>query len=41
VEQSRCAAAQANVDPALACALAFLDAGEIDTFLAALESGGT
>jgi carboxyl-terminal processing protease len=33
VEQSRCAAAQANVDPALACALAFLDAGGIDTFL--------
>ena len=38
VEQSRCAAAQANVDQALACALAFLDAGGIDTFLAALES---
>ncbi len=40
VEQSRCAAAQANVDPALACALAFLDAGAIDTFLVTLESGG-
>jgi carboxyl-terminal processing protease len=38
VEQSRCAATQANVDPALACALAFLDAGGIDTFLVALES---
>jgi C-terminal peptidase prc len=38
VEQSRCAAAQENADPALACALAFLDAGGIDTFLAALES---
>lgn len=38
VEQSRCAAAQANVDPALACALAFLNAGGIDTFLVALES---
>jgi C-terminal processing protease CtpA/Prc len=37
VEQSRCAAAQANVDTALACALAFLDAGGIDTFLVALE----
>ena len=41
VEQSRCAAAQAKVDPALACALAFLDAGGIDTFLVALETGGT
>ena len=40
VEPSRCAAAQAKVDPALACALAFLDAGGIDTFLVALESGG-
>ena len=38
VEQSRCAAAQANADPALACALAFLDAGGIDTFIAALAS---
>jgi carboxyl-terminal processing protease len=38
VEPSRCATAQANADPALACALAFLDAGGIDTFLAALES---
>jgi carboxyl-terminal processing protease len=37
VEQSRCAPAQANVDAALACALAFLDAGGIDTFLVALE----
>jgi len=37
VDESRCAAAQENVDPALACALAFLDAGGIDTFLAALE----
>ena len=38
VEQSRCAVAQANADPALACALAFLDAGGIDTFIAALAS---
>ena len=38
VEQSRCAAAPANADPALACALAFLDAGGIDAFLVALES---
>jgi carboxyl-terminal processing protease len=37
VEQSRCAAAQANVDPALACALGFLGAGGIDGFLIALE----
>ena len=40
VEQSRCAAAQANIDPALACALVFLDAGGIDTFLVTLESSG-
>jgi carboxyl-terminal processing protease len=37
VEQSRCAPAQAKLDPALACALAFLNAGGIDTFLVALE----
>lgn len=37
VEQSRCAPAQVNVDAALACALAFLDAGGIETFLVALE----
>ena len=37
VEQSRCAPAQSNVDAALACALAFLDAGGIDTFLVTLE----
>jgi carboxyl-terminal processing protease len=37
VESSRCAAAQAKADPALACALAFLDAGAIDAFLASLE----
>jgi carboxyl-terminal processing protease len=37
VEQSRCAPAQAKVDPALACALVFLDAGGIDAFLVALE----
>jgi carboxyl-terminal processing protease len=35
VEPSRCAA-QENADPALSCALAFLEAGGIDTFLAAL-----
>ena len=38
VEQSRCAAAQANADPALACALVFLDAGGIEPFLAALDA---
>ena len=36
VEQSRCPAPEANVDPALACALAFLNAGGIDTFLVTL-----
>jgi carboxyl-terminal processing protease len=36
MEQSRCAPQQAT-DPALACALAFLDAGEVESFLAALE----
>jgi carboxyl-terminal processing protease len=41
VEQSRCTAAQANADPALACALAFLDAGRIDAFIAALESAAS
>ena len=43
VEQSRCAAvrpkaAQPKVDPGLACALAFLNAGAIDTFLTALDT---
>jgi carboxyl-terminal processing protease len=37
VEQSRCALPRKDVDPALACALAFLEAGGIETFLAALE----
>lgn len=37
VEQSRCAAPQAKLDPALACALAFLRGDGIDSFLAALE----
>lgn len=36
IGQSQCAAVQARVDPALACALAFLDAGGIDSFLIAL-----
>jgi carboxyl-terminal processing protease len=33
VEQTHCAEGQGNGDPALACALAFLDAGSIDAFL--------
>jgi C-terminal peptidase prc len=37
VEQSRCAPVQAKADPALACALAYLAAGGIETFLAGLE----
>ena len=38
VESSRCAAVRENADAALACALAFLDAGGVDPFVAALES---
>jgi carboxyl-terminal processing protease len=37
VEQARCAPQRKDADPALACALAFLDAGGIETFLLALE----
>jgi carboxyl-terminal processing protease len=37
VEQSRCAQPRKEVDPALACALAYLQAGGIDAFLATLE----
>ncbi|MGZ8212830.1 MAG: S41 family peptidase [Burkholderiales bacterium] len=37
VEQSRCARPREDVDPGLACALAFIQAGAIDTFVAALE----
>lgn len=37
VEQARCALPRKDVDPALACALAFLEAGAIETFLVALE----
>ncbi len=37
VEQSRCAAPQPLADPALACALAYLAAGGVDAFVAALE----
>jgi carboxyl-terminal processing protease len=38
VEQSRCVAPQGKPDPALACALAYLDAGGIARFLAALQA---
>jgi carboxyl-terminal processing protease len=38
VEQSRCALPREAFDPALACALAFLKAGEIATFVGALET---
>ena len=38
VEQSRCEPAKVNADPALACALVFLDAGGIDAFVAAVET---
>jgi carboxyl-terminal processing protease len=37
VEQARCAPPKKDADPALACALAFLGAGGIETFLVALE----
>jgi carboxyl-terminal processing protease len=37
VEEGRCAPPRKEPDPALACALAFLEAGAIETFLAALE----
>lgn len=37
VHQTRCPAAKAKADPALACALVFLEAGGIETFLAALD----
>jgi carboxyl-terminal processing protease len=40
VEPARCAPAQANADPALACALAFLEAGGIDTFLKSVTIDG-
>jgi carboxyl-terminal processing protease len=36
VEQSRCAPAREGLDPTLACAMAFLKAGEIGNFLIAL-----
>jgi carboxyl-terminal processing protease len=38
VEQSRCARPHKDFDPALACALAFVRAGEIDRFVTTLET---
>jgi hypothetical protein len=37
VEQARCALPRKDFDPALACALAFIEAGAIETFVVALE----
>ena len=41
VEQSRCTLPRKDIDPALACAIGFLQAGGIDTFVMALESAAT
>lgn len=38
VAQERCAARHKATDPVLACALAFVEAGTVETFLAALEA---
>jgi carboxyl-terminal processing protease len=38
VEQSRCPLPRKDIDPGLACALAFLQAGRIETFVAGLEA---
>jgi carboxyl-terminal processing protease len=40
VEQSRCAATRKDLDPGLACALAFLDAAGVESFIASLEPSG-
>jgi len=37
VEQSRCTLPRKDIDPGLACAIGFLQAGAIDTFVATLE----
>lgn len=37
VEESRCAPVRKAIDPALACALAFIEAGGLDAFLVAVE----
>jgi len=41
VEESGCAPARKGLDPGLACALAFIDAGGIDAFAMAVEGAGT
>ena len=41
VDQARCALPRKEVDPALACALAFLEAGGIETFVVGLEPAKT
>ncbi|HYC45638.1 MAG TPA: S41 family peptidase [Burkholderiales bacterium] len=38
IDQSRCAGSREDLDPGLACALAFIEAGEIDRFVAALPA---
>jgi hypothetical protein len=38
VEESRCTQARKIADPAVACALAFIDAGGVDSFLVAREA---
>lgn len=38
IEEARCAKARNGTDAALACALAFIDAGRIDNFLVGLEA---
>jgi carboxyl-terminal processing protease len=37
IEEARCAVARKNLDPGLACALAFIEAGGLDGFLVALQ----
>ena len=41
VDASRCSLARKNMDPALACALAFIDAGGTDAFAVAFEAAET
>jgi carboxyl-terminal processing protease len=41
VDESRCVGARRDIDQALSCALAYIDAGGIDSFVAALASGGS
>lgn len=41
VQASRCSAGRKNLDPGIACALAFIDAGDPDAFAVAFEGTGT